>query len=53
MNDLAAGIDEPDAGAAVRRLLERVSTRADALELRAALVELGARAVVEAAVARR
>jgi hypothetical protein len=43
-------IDTSDTEAAAARLLERVSCRADSLELRAALVEAGARALLRAAV---
>jgi hypothetical protein len=42
----AAGLDADDAG--VRRLLERISQADQAEALRAALTELGARAVLEA-----
>lgn len=46
---IADSIDEPDdSRARAARLLERVSTRADSLELRAALTELGALTMVHA-----
>ena len=44
----AATIHEPTADQAVARLLERISGHADAEALRDALVELGARALLEA-----
>lgn len=43
IRDLVAGIDEPDETAAVERLLESIAVRGDAVELRAALVEMGGR----------
>jgi hypothetical protein len=43
---LAASLDASDPDAASARLLERISQRDDAAELRAALVELGALALV-------
>jgi len=46
LRKIAASIDIEDTEAAAARLLERISTRADALELRAALAELGARVLV-------
>ena len=46
LQQLSAGVDQADAEASARRLLERIAARDDAAELRAALVELGARALV-------
>jgi hypothetical protein len=46
LRQLAAGVDQGEAEAGARRLLERIAARDDAAELRAALVELGARALV-------
>lgn len=43
---VAATIAERDPEAAAERLLERISARDDATELRAALTGLGARAIV-------
>lgn len=43
---IAASIAEPDAPAAASRLLERLSTRDDADQLRALLLEAGALAVL-------
>jgi hypothetical protein len=40
---LVAGLDEHDETLAVERLLEAISVRDDAAELRAALVEMGGR----------
>ena len=44
---MVASIDITDMPAAAARLLERISQRVDALELRACLVELGAAALLE------
>ncbi len=44
---MAAGLEDEEPAAASRRLLERVSAREDAEELRAALVELGAVALID------
>ena len=46
LRHLAVGVAERDRGAAVARLLERLATRDDAEELRAALVVAGAAAVL-------
>lgn len=43
---IAARIAEPDRGAAAARLLERVAASDDGGELRAVLLELGARAAL-------
>lgn len=47
LRSIAATVDESDQGAAVERLLERVSLREEAAELRAGLVELGAKALLD------
>jgi len=47
LRGLAAALAEPGPDEAARRLLERISGREDAEELRAALVERGALALVQ------
>jgi hypothetical protein len=49
LHRVASAVCELSAPAAVDRLLERLSTRDDGEELRAALVFVGARTVLEAA----
>lgn len=46
---MVGSLDKGDFDAAVARLLERISLRADSLELRAALVEEGARSLLRVA----
>ena len=48
LRTMIGSLDRTDLEAAKARLLERVSLRVDSLELRAALVELGAAALLEA-----
>jgi hypothetical protein len=43
---MIGSLDKTDTEAAVARLLERISLRVDSLELRAALIEEGARAML-------
>lgn len=49
LRTMITSLDRSDFDGAVGRLLERISCRADALELRSALVEEGARAMLRAA----
>jgi hypothetical protein len=46
LREIAVAVNEPDESAAVARYLELVAVRDDAIELRGALVEMGARAVM-------
>jgi hypothetical protein len=50
LRTMIGSLDRSDFDGAVERLLERTSLRADALELRSALVEEGARSLLRAAV---
>jgi hypothetical protein len=49
LRTMIVSLDKSDFEAAAAKLLERVSCRADSLELRAALVELGAAAFLRQA----